>query len=191
MKQRSLMVGAGFSPVKRKILATTSAPEEDTAWTTLDMNEACNPDILFSLERIEYDPDPNVSGGLNRIPVGDETFDEVHAYEVLEHFGKQGDYVGYFRGFREWWRIIKPGGYLIGTCPAWNSIWAWSDPGHCRMINHGTLTYLCKDLYDKLGKNQASDYRSYVDPCWWELEHSMNPKDCPEAYVFALRKVCG
>ena len=182
--QECLMIGAGHSLLRRKIAADTSESESNTQWKTLDMNPRAYPDIVFNLKRIE-----SRIPWWNRIPVKDESFHEVHAYEVIEHYGKQGDFKGFFRGMRELWRILKPGGPLIGTCPAWNSIWAWSDPGHCRMVSHGVLSYLTKELYDDLGVSQASDYRKYVDPCWWKLEHSKNPEEAPHAYVFALKKV--
>jgi SAM-dependent methyltransferase len=64
------------------------------------------------------------------LPFDDNTFDEIHAYEVLEHIGKQGDWMRILREWSEWWRILKPGGHLYASSPLWSSEWAWGDPGH-------------------------------------------------------------
>jgi hypothetical protein len=120
-----------------------------------------------------------------KIPCESDTFDEIHAYEVLEHFGTQGDFRGLFSTFREFWRILRDGGLLIGTCPSINSKWAWGDPGHTRVITHSTLCFLTRGHYDQLGDTSSSDYREFVDPFWWEIQHS---QDDDKNFIFALRK---
>lgn len=179
VRQTCLMLGAGHSPVKRRLIAMTSASEEMTTWVTLDMNPDAKPDILFDLEQIERG---------KKLPVDDNSFDEIHAYEVLEHFGRQGDYKGFFTGFRELWRVLKPGGYLIGTCPSWNAFWAWGDPGHTRIISEGTLSYLTEELYATVGSGPATDYRRLIDPCWWQMAFFEHSPDM-SGFRFAIRKV--
>lgn len=160
------MLGAGHTPLKRKLTAPTSASEEETAWVSLDMNPDAKPDVLFDLSRIER---PWWRGG-KRLPFADGTFDEVHVYEVLEHYGRQGDYRGFFRGMNELWRVLKQHGLLIGTCPSWNVQWTWGDPGHIRVITEGTLSYLTREMGEEVGKGPATDYRRFVSPCWWKME---------------------
>ena len=172
MRQRCLMLGAGTSRVARCIFAPTSAPEEETEWVTLDHYVPA--DIDFNLWDLETGSD---------LPGG--PYDEIHAYEVLEHFGTQGDFMGLFRTFNALHRALKPGGYLIGSSPSWNGFWAWQDPGHCRIIGPGVLSFLEKKHYDQLGKTTSSDYRSFIDPHWWSLEHS---ELSDNEYFFALRK---
>lgn len=185
--QRCLMLGAGHTEPKRKLCAPTSAPEDQTIWTTLDMNPAAKPDILYDLWDTTVETRP--------IPCAANTFDEIHAYSVLEHFGEQGDFQSFFNGFREFWRVLKPGGYLIAGVPAWDDLWAWSDPGHTRVITHGTIAYLTREHYETgLGCTPSSDYRAYVEPCWWRVVHSEyldEEKDGVhvKAYYFALEKV--
>lgn len=181
--QECLLLGAGHGIPLRKLLTPTSVPESETRWVTLDMNPVAQPDVLFDLNRLEQ---PNHWYRSNRLPFKNCSFDEVHAYEVMEHFGKLGDYRGFFRTFKELWRILKPNGYFIGTSPNGSSEWAWGDPGHTRVICNGTLGYLTRGFYAQLGKSPASDYRRYVDPCWWELSHS-EVDGC--AYRYALRKL--
>lgn len=186
MKQKCLMLGAGHTPLKRKYVAPTSAPESNTEWVSLDMNPDCKPDILFELELIEKG---------QQIPVAAESFDEIHAYDVLEHYGTPGDYNGFFMGFRELWRILKPGGLLIANTPMWDVMWTWGDPGHCRVIAQGTLGYLTRAMYyDQetgeciLGKSAATDYRRFVDPCWWEVRSAIEKNDTG-GFFFALQRV--
>lgn len=177
MKQRCLMLGAGHTTPTRKLSAVTSAREEDTVWETLDFNQEARPRTVFDLEQLEKG---------EQLPYSNDYFDEIHAYEVLEHFGRQGDARGFFYTFKAFWRVLKYGGLLIGSSPAAHSPWLWGDPGHTRAITPESLSFLTRRHYDQLGKTTASDYRKSVDPCWWELEHS---RDEGNTYVFALRKI--
>lgn len=143
------------------------------------MNPDCKPDILFDLNDMERG---------KKLPVKDNTFDEIHAYEVMEHYGHQGDFKGFFCGMRELWRALKPNGLLIGTCPGWDKFWAWGDPGHTRIISEGTLSYLTKELYLTVGHGPATDYKRYVEPCWWGPEPCAYNEETG-GFIFALRKV--
>ena len=114
----------------------------------LDINADHKPDIVWDLE----------SPG--QLPFDSDSFDEIHAYEVLEHIGAQGDYVAFFRQFSEFWRLLKPCGQIYATTPDWRGIWAWGDPSHRRIINEGTLVFLSQTQYQKqIGKTAMSDFR--------------------------------
>jgi hypothetical protein len=40
-------------------------------------------------------------------------------------------------------------------------VWAWSDPGHTRIISHGSLVFLSQAEYERqVGKTPMTDYRS-------------------------------
>ncbi len=78
---------------------------------TLDINRDHRPDVVWDLNPLP-------------LPFADNSFDEIHAYEVLEHTGVQGDYRFFFAQFSDFWRILKPGGVLIGTVPLPTSPWA-------------------------------------------------------------------
>lgn len=141
-----LLLGCGRERTKR--IHFEGVPEQ---WSkdliTLDFDETVNPDVVHDLNIVPY-------------PFNDDMFDEIHAYECLEHFGKQGDYRAFFQQFEELWRILKPDGWLIGTCPNWDSLWAWGDPGHTRVITPQTLAFLSQDEYTaQVGKNAMTDYR--------------------------------
>jgi len=95
-------------------------------------------------------------------PVADGWADEIHAYEVLEHIGMQGDYESFFRCFNELWRIADTGAQLYASTPAWNGLWALGDPGHTRVINEGTIAFLgMREIVPP-----ASDYREYIRGFW-------------------------
>lgn len=118
-----------------------------------------------NLIRVDMNPEvkPDVEWDLNKIPLpfDDNTADEIHAYNVLEHTGSQGDYKFMFAQFEDFWRILKPGGLLCATVPSWNSVWAFGDPGHTRIINIGTITFFSQAHYKaECGNGMRSDYRN-------------------------------
>lgn len=140
----SLLLGAGNA--RHKLIAIDGKKWGDL--TTLDIDPDCKPDVLHDLND-------------RPLPFGDNAFDQIHAYEVLEHIGAQGDWRGFFDEFAEYWRILKPGGYLCGTVPAWDNEWAWGDPGHTRVIIPGTWVFLSQKEYQRqIGKTPMTDYRA-------------------------------
>lgn len=119
------------------------------AWedmTSLDIDPTCNPDVVHDLETFPY-------------PFEDNTFDEIHAYECLEHMGTQGDYKFFFAQFSEFHRILKPGGLFIASVPTAETCLT-GDPGHKRIIARNTLGFLRQETYDKVGDTPVTDYRS-------------------------------
>jgi len=139
-----LLVGAGS---KREKHLCRPGHKDWTGLVTLDMNADHKPDVVWDLNK-------------RPLPFEDNTFDEIHAYEVLEHLGQQGDFKAFFEEWNEWWRILKPGAQIFATSPMWNSIWAWGDPGHTRIMSVGSLVYLNQPEYTKqIGVTAMTDYR--------------------------------
>jgi len=164
-----LLLGCGHLRKKR-----LKQPEQGDEWqnlVTLDVNPACNPDVVHDLNVTPW-------------PFQDEEFDEVHAYEVLEHIGRQGDYKSFFDHFNELYRILKPGGILYASTPTWSGMWAWSDPGHTRIISEGSLIFLNRDNYDETGATQMTDYRDIYKGDF-EL---MGAKEEMDSLYFMLKK---
>lgn len=151
---KELLIGCGAARDKR--LVVHGQPSTWGELTTLDNNPDHKPDVVFDLA-----PYPAARPIAPNLPFPDNTFDEVHAYEVLEHIGQQGDYRTFFHQFEEFWRILKPGGFFCATCPSWESMWAWGDPSHTRVITSGTLVFLSQAEYRRqVGKTPMSDFRS-------------------------------
>lgn len=61
----------------------------------------------------------DIVGSVEDIPLGDNTFDIVSAFDVIEHVENE------HKGLTEIHRILKPGGYFLMSVPAYQ--WAWSE----------------------------------------------------------------
>lgn len=114
----------------------------------LDINPEHNPDVIHDLT-------------VHPLPFIDNEFDEIHAYEVLEHLAYQGDFKFFFKEFEEYARILKPGGRFYASVPAMTSPWLWGDPSHKRSISKPTLVFLSQDQYkEQVGVTPMSDFRN-------------------------------
>jgi len=145
---RQLLIGCGSRRIRSVSIDGTQTFED---LTTLDVNDAHHPDIVHDLMNLP-------------LPFEDESFDEIHAYEVLEHTGAQGDYKFFFAQFADFWRMLKPNGLLCATVPHWQGVWAWGDPSHTRTIQLETLSFLHQPKYTaEIGKTAMSDFRYIYD----------------------------
>lgn len=164
-----LLLGAGNS--REKQLAIPDSPEWKDL-VTLDIDPDAGADVVWDLNHLP-------------LPFEDETFEEIHAYEILEHVGQQGDWRTFFAQFEEFYRILKPGGHFLATTPMWDGMWAWSDPGHTRIISSGSLIFLDQEEYKKnVGKTPMTDYR-HVYKADFEVVHA---QEAGERFAFVLKK---
>lgn len=152
---RSLLLGCGHSRVKKVFRA---GHEEWTGrLTTIDINPACLADLMWDLNH-------------RPLPFEDEVFDELGAYDVLEHQGQQGDWRGWFDEMAEYHRILKPGGTFGIIVPIGAD--ALADPGHTRFFSKAYFSFLNQAFYVEAQKQgaAATDYRWY----WkrnFEIDH--------------------
>lgn len=143
--RKILLLGAGHSRAKKVYCGSS---EWDGQLVTLDMGPDSKPDVQWDLE--------------NRpLPFLDEEFDELAAYDVLEHVGRQGDWRGWFDEMAEYHRILKPGGRFGIIVPVGKD--AFADPGHTRFFSQLWFGFLNQKFYEdnlKDGK-PVTDYRWY------------------------------
>jgi hypothetical protein len=167
---RELLLGCGRSRDKR-VRCPANMTDQWRGLITLDSNRDVTPDVLCDLNnwvlhewRKGWDMDEVIfTDGKDFATFRESVFDEVHAYEVVEHLGRQGDHRSFFSFFELVWRLMKPGGYFCGTCPSRFSPWLWGDPGHTRAILPETLIFLSQEAYtqcDQATPSMISDYRS-------------------------------
>ena len=146
----SLLIGAGHD--RRKKIFLSDDPEWSEPLTTLDMGGDFGVDVVWDLN--------------NRpLPFADAEFDEIAAYDVLEHVGGQGDWRGYFDEMAEYHRLLKPGGVFGVIVPVGPD--AFADPGHTRFFADHHFMFLDQGFYETAlaeGK-QITDYRFY-----WKLQ---------------------
>ncbi len=163
-----LLIGCGSNRAKK--LSTQDRPEW-AGLVTLDYEARHKPDVIHDLH--------------NSLPFDDNSADEIHAYECLEHVGQQGDYKFFFWQFSDFWRVLKPGGILFGTVPLPTSVWAWGDPSHTRVIQKESFVFLNQPSYEQVGRTAMSDFRSIYKADF----DIINSKENGDVLEFALQAV--
>jgi len=161
--KRELLIGCGSNRIKRLTIDGTDA---FTNLTTLDYNADHNPDIVWDLMHPDVLP----------ASMEDDSFDEIHAYEVLEHLGTQGDYKLFFKQFSEFWRVLKPNGFFMAKFPSRHSEWACGDPSHTRILQVENFFFLCQPNYDEVGTTAMSDFRN-IYQADFDMVYAIDDKD--------------
>lgn len=164
-----LLIGCGKDLTKK--VKFDAVPPVWTDLTTLDIDPTLEPTVVHDLDVLPY-------------PFADASFDEIHAYEVLEHCGKQGDWKFFFAQFSEFYRLLKPGGYFVATVPMWDSPWAWADPGHTRVICRNSLIFLDQNEYKQTGLTAMTDYRAV----WKGDFETIGLDEKEHTFAFVLQK---
>lgn len=170
MKKRILLIGCGNSHDKRIMFGPSQdpgvdygpgSPEPSFDGAELVLHDR-SPDLA---DKVDYDFDLNDLNSYDEIPRC--SVDEIHAYEVLEHCGRQGDGEFFFGQFNQFWRILKPGGYMCISVPMWDAEVAWGVPDHVRVLPPGIFGFLTESYYDNIGTPGYGDYRHLLNGCYW------------------------
>jgi len=165
-----LLLGCGS---RSKKLLWLNGKKEWAGLVRLDIEASHKPDVVHDLNVLPW-------------PFDEDQFNEIHAYEVLEHLGQQGDARAFLGQFAEAWRILKPDGFLFATCPSVNSAWLWGDPSHRRVVSAETLYFLSQPNYTReVGVTPMSDFRSFYQA---DFECEMSEDD-GISFSFALRAI--
>lgn len=172
-----LLIGCGHSRQKRLGWPMPNWEREWDTLYTLDFNRDVSPDLLCDLNSGYMHNDGSHWTCRSLTPLGamciardsiysdghdefrENFFHEIHAYEVLEHLGRQGDFVSFFDTFSNLYRLLVDGGLVIATCPSRFSGWLWGDPGHTRAIIPESLSFLDQTAYAECGRTTRTDYR--------------------------------
>jgi SAM-dependent methyltransferase len=167
-----LLLGCGFS--RQKLLGQKGHPLAFADLVTLDHNGKCSPDLLCDMNMFAggweiSDCTENGKRCLDEsaAKIKDNFFAEVHAYEVLEHLGAQGDAPAFFGSFANIHRVLVPGGFLFATVPSRHSPWAWGDPSHRRLIQQESLVFLSQK---RIAQNRARGTQMSDFAGLWDLD---------------------
>lgn len=170
LQRTELLLGCGRN--RHKKLHMSDHPEW-TGLVTLDNNQDVEPDILFDLNQ-------------TTLPFNDDELDEIHAYECLEHVGKQGDSAFFFDQFSDFYRALKPNGYLFITVPLPSSVWAWGDPSHTRILPKEAFMFLHQPTYEGVKTSPMSDFR-YMYKADFDIIHVKEEGECQQIVMQAVK----
>jgi SAM-dependent methyltransferase len=182
-----LLLGCGFA--RKKLLALPGEPHEWRDLVTLDINPKCDPDIICDLNERAW------RGASIRAArffeddwyFKDDSFDEVHAYEVLEHLGQQGDAEAFFSTFINIHRILRSNGVLFATVPSRYSAWLWGDPSHRRVICAESLAFLSQEV---IAKNRAQGTAMSDFSSLWNRDFKvLSAQDNHTNFIFCLQAI--
>ena len=131
------------------------------------------------------------NGDATRLPFADGSFDRVIASEVLEHIPDDG------AAFAELARVLRPGGTMAVTVPAWLSeriCWGLTDEYHAPFVEGGHVRiYRQPDLRQKLrdaGLRPGASHHAHAlhAPYWW-LKCAVGPTNDSHPLVRAYHEV--
>ena len=140
-----LLLGCGKLRVRNIIRKVDKPDFFGDNLTTIDIDPASKPDIIMDLGDLP-------SGG--HLPFPDESFDELHAYDFLEHIGKQGDWKGFFTEFGEYHRVLRDNGLFFILVPIGGD--AFGDPGHTRFFHQNHFVFLSQEFNKQEPKTPSS-----------------------------------
>ena len=139
----------------------------------------------FSPEALQFCVTRGASAGLaradvRRLPFADESFDVVTAMDIIEHIDDDK------AASSEIFRVLKPGGRLLVTVPAFPSLWSEHDEAlhHFRRYTAPRL----KDLFQRVGLrvDKLSYTVTTLFPLIWVYRQITNLR--PKAQVGSEKK---
>lgn len=166
---KSLLIGCGRDHTKK--VQYKGVAEWEGELIKMDMNPNCGADVVWDME-------------IKPLPFRDNEFSEVHAYNCLEHWGRQGDWRGWFDEMEEYWRILKPGGIFCAIVPVGED--SFADPGHTRFFSQNHFLFLNQKFYDhnEIKGTCFTDYRWY-----WKKNFDILHAESMDSHIaFILRK---
>lgn len=178
---------------RSSLLRTILEPYVGEPELILDVGSADGPSVQWLRGRgrqISLDIDPRglvagsgVCGSATSLPFADNSFDVVGAFDVLEHCDPETS------AMREFARVLKPGGRLLLSVPAYQ--WAWTDfddeNGHFRRYTKSRITQVVENHGLQVLRSSyafAATFPFFVaERCWrklrtaWRKRHAVAPAD--------------
>jgi len=114
------------TPAARDVLNLGCGKKKLPGAINLDVTDRTSPDVVHDLNVRPW-------------PFADDTFREVHAYDVLEHLDDL------LPALEEIHRISRPGGRVLVTVPHYSSANAYTDPTHKRFFGVDSFSYVTGD----------------------------------------------
>lgn len=164
-RSRILDVGSGAGATLRELSRYGSAVGIDISRRAVDycQRRGCRKIVLV---------------GEEELPFPDNCFDLVVALDVIEHLEDDG------KALAEYGRILKPGGSLLLTVPAYRWLWSWHDE-----VNHHRRRYSRRVLRDTLeGSGFTTSRLSYFSTYLLPLIVLVRLIEKANARLFNLRK---
>lgn len=149
---KSLLLGGGKDWRKRVYLPGEESWKGDLIVADMDP-KAADPKVAGTLQACDLESLP--------LPFPDEEFDEMGAYHILEHLGRQGNWKDWFAEMAEYHRILKPGALFGILFPIGEA--ALDDPGHTRFLSLAYFAFCSRKFYETQDTTCATDYRWYID----------------------------
>ena len=156
-----------------------------------DMSLAELKDVTGMFKALAYDSSSATNGDATRLPFADASFDRIIASEVLEHVPDDG------AAFAELARVLKPGGTIAVTVPAWLAervCWALTEEYHAPFVEGGHVRiYTESGLRSKLrsaGLRPTASHHAHSlhTPYWW-LKCAVGPTNDEHPLVKAYHAV--
>lgn len=122
------------------VLHVGSGKNFQARWLNLDIDPRWRPDFVHDLAQPlpEHGQVTVPTARFGEITLGDETFEEIVAQDVLEHIP---DLVTAMTTMLRW---LRTGGVLKAAVPYELSLGAWCDPTHVRAFNERSFDYYTK-----------------------------------------------
>ncbi len=137
------------------------------------LNVGCAGNKIEGCDNLDLEPrvEPDIVARLGQpLPIADNTYDTIIASHVLEHVYPDD----LWATFREFHRVLKPGGFLVAITPYGSSDDAWDNPHHKQLFTENTYLYVSSRLYEvEHAGHKAFEGETYAD--WTIAEQRLIP----------------
>ena len=157
----ALFLGCG-NDRRRKVRRETEPETYPDDWKvyTVDIDPNCGATCVFDMDELFDDYE---GGHIPGLPFLTE-FDEINAFDSLEHWSRQGDFRFWFREMEYYYQLLKPGGAFNALVPIGED--AFNDPGHTRFFSLAHFLFLTESFYEVNKGKAITDYRWLIKHFW-------------------------